>query len=191
MISGSAAHKVVATITILSGLVLKLIGNSDKLLSKSRLLRCLHRPNFNAYMVAGARAISTVASMAGNSTLAQTWSSYASGLYQRMEDLLYSDELNFWIDVVEGTNLLCQGRELKGYYPYRFGVGTNTTQLQGLEAAIEKFLTEYGPPTLETTSPYYTALKNTTYCCQWNGQSWPFSSKSTPPSSHRLSDAMR
>jgi len=90
---------------------------------------------------------------------------------------MYSDELNFWIDVVEDTNLRCEGRELIGYYPYRFDVGTNETMSQGLEAVTttEHFLTEFGPTTLEQTNPYFTALKNTTYCCQWNGQSWPFS----------------
>ncbi|KAK5123300.1 hypothetical protein LTR85_002730 [Meristemomyces frigidus] len=136
-----------------------------------------YRPNFNAYMVANARAISRVASLAGKSALAETWSTYADDLYSRMEDMLYSEELNFWIDVVEGTNLRCEGRELIGYFPYRFDVGTNETFIQGLEAGVdnEHFLTEFGPTTLEQTNPYYTALKNTTYCCQWNGQSWPFS----------------
>lgn len=94
-----------------------------------------------------------------------------------MEKILYSQDLNFWIDVVEGTNIPCGGRELIGYYPYRFDIGTNQTYIDGLSAVLddEHFLTEFGPPTLEQTNPYYTALKNTTYCCQWNGQSWPFS----------------
>lgn len=90
---------------------------------------------------------------------------------------MWSEELQFWIDVVEGTNYKCQGRELIGYYPYRFGIGTNSTYVRGLEYGMdaEHFLTEFGPTTLEQPSPYYTALKNTTYCCLWNGQSWPFS----------------
>ena len=90
---------------------------------------------------------------------------------------MYSDELNFWIDVVEGTNYRCEGRELIGYFPYRFGIGTNATNVAGLEAGLtpEHFLTEFGPTTLERSNPYYTALKNSTNCCVWNGQSWPFS----------------
>ena len=94
-----------------------------------------------------------------------------------MQNHLYSQELNFWIDVVEGTNFRCEGRELIAYFPYRFDVGTNQTYISGLEAELdeEHFLTEYGPTTLEMTNPYYTALKNTTYCCMWQGQSWPFS----------------
>ena len=95
----------------------------------------------------------------------------------KMHDLMWSEELQFWIDVIEGTNYKCQGRELIGYYPYRFGIGTNSTYVRGLEYGLdtEHFVTEFGPTTLEQPSPYYTALKNTTYCCLWNGQSWPFS----------------
>lgn len=94
-----------------------------------------------------------------------------------MQDLLWSNSLQFWIDVVEGTDLACEGRELIGYFPYRFGVGTEEKYVRGLEAALtpEAFITEYGPTTLEQTNPYYTAFKNTTYCCMWQGQSWPFS----------------
>lgn len=105
------------------------------------------------------------------------FSNYADDLYTKMESFLWSDELQFWIDVVEGTNLRCLGRELIGYFPYRFDVGTNETFVRALEAGLtpERFLTEFGPTTLEQTNPYFTALKNTTYCCMWQGQSWPFS----------------
>ena len=84
-----------------------------------------------------------------------------------MQNHLYSHELDFWIDVVQGTNLRCQGRELIAYFPYRFDVGTTQTFISGLEAGMdeEHFLTEFGPTTLEMTSPYFTALKNTTHCC--------------------------
>ena len=111
------------------------------------------------------------------SHLASTWQNYGNDLYEKMQDLLYSRELNFWIDVVEGTNFRCQGRELIAYFPYRFYIGTNQSYISGLEAVLdeEHFLTEYGPTTLEMTYPYYTALKNNTYCCMWQGQSWPFS----------------
>ncbi|KAI6815607.1 hypothetical protein KC327_g9282 [Hortaea werneckii] len=136
-----------------------------------------YRPSFNAYMVANARAISTVAGLAGNDSLAETWSGYADDLYSRMEETLYSDELNFWIDVVEGSNLRCEGRQLIGYFPYWLDVGTDEAKIRGLEAGLtsEHLLTEYGPTTLEQDNPYYTAFKNTTNCCVWNGQSWPFS----------------
>ncbi len=62
-------------------------------------------------------------------------------------------------------------------YPYRFDVGTEDSRLPGIEASLneEVFVAEWGPTTLEKSNPYFTADKNTTYCCIWNGQSWPFS----------------
>lgn len=111
------------------------------------------------------------------SSLSNKWLEYGNDLYTKMQDQLYSPELNFWIDVVQGSDLQCVGRELIGYYPYRFDIGTNQKHLDGLIAALttKNFLTDFGPTTLEQTNPYYTALKNSTYCCMWQGQSWPFS----------------
>ena len=126
-----------------------------------------YRPNFNAYMVAGARAISAVAQLAGDESLAEEWDSFASALYNNMLNMLWNEDLQFWIDVVEITNLQVIGRELIGYFPFRLDVGTNATFVRGLEAGLteHEFLTAYGPTTLEQTNQYYTALKNTTYCC--------------------------
>ncbi|KAF2094936.1 Six-hairpin glycosidase [Rhizodiscina lignyota] len=136
-----------------------------------------YRPNFNAYMVAGARAISQVATLAGNSSLSEQWSARAAAIEERMNSFLWEDSIKWWIDVVEGSNIRAVGRQMIGYFPYRFDVGTNETIVKGLEAGLtsEEFLTEFGPTTLEMTNPYYTALKNLTYCCVWQGQSWPFS----------------
>ena len=132
-----------------------------------------YRPNFNAFMVAGARVISEVAAMSGNTSLAQVWNTSASNLYSRMENKLYDQDINFWIDVVEGTNYEAVGRQLTGYYPYRFDVGTSQQMIQGLEAGLdsEGFISAYGPTTLEQRNPYFTSLKNTTYCCVSTAQS--------------------
>ena len=136
-----------------------------------------YRPDFNAYMVAGARAVSNVAQLNGNTSLASTWIDYASSLYSRMESTLWSNTSQFWIDVVQGTNLRVEGRQLIGLYPYRFDVGTEDSRIPGIEASLNEdaFVSAYGPTTLEQTNPYFTAEKNISYCCLWNGQSWPFS----------------
>ena len=126
-----------------------------------------YRPDFNAYMVAGARTISQVASLAGNAALSEQWAARAAGIEERMTSVLYDNDINFWIDVVEGSNIRAVGRQMIGYYPYRFNIGTNDTNVKGLEAGLtpNEFITEFGPTTLEQTNPYFTALKNLTYCC--------------------------
>lgn len=128
-----------------------------------------YRPDFNAYMVAGARAISEVASLVGNSALSEQWSARASTIEDRMNSVLWERSIQWWIDVVEGSNIRAIGRQLIGFFPYRFGVGTNETFVKALEAGLtpKEFITEFGPTTLEQTNPYYTALKNLTYCCVW------------------------
>lgn len=110
--------------------------------------------------------------MTGQSRLAQEWNITATALLNNMQSLLYDNDLNFWIDVIQGTNQPAVGRQLIGYYPYRFGIGTNSTNIQGLETGLNNkhFLTQFGPTTLEQINPYYTAFKNITYCCLWNGQ---------------------
>ena len=80
-----------------------------------------YRPNFNAYIVAGARAISDVADLAGDSSLAEEWSLVASGLYSKMLDMLWNDDLQFWIDVVEGSNLQVLGRQ--AYWLFSLSTG--------------------------------------------------------------------
>ena len=90
-----------------------------------------YRPDFNAYMVAGAYATAEVASMAGRDDLANTWNDYGDQLLEKMQNQLYSDDLNFWIDVEWETNFRAEGYQLIGYFPYRFGIGTNETNIRG------------------------------------------------------------
>ena len=136
-----------------------------------------YRPSFDTFMVANARAIFAVAAMTGNTSLEVLWNDTATQLYSDMEDLLWNKEIQFWIDVIEDGNILAVGRQMIGLFPYRFDVGTEASRLPGMEAALNEdvFVDFYGPTTLEKTNQYFTADKNVTYCCLWNGQSWPFS----------------
>lgn len=126
-----------------------------------------YRISFNAYMVSAARTISSVATLAHEHDLAQEWNHTASTLDGRMSEMLYDSNLNFWTDVIEGSNERAVGLQLIGYYPYRFGIGTDDAKIRGLEASLtsENFLTEFGPTTLGQDNPYYTDFKNLTYCC--------------------------
>lgn len=123
-----------------------------------------YRPSHNAYMVANSRAIANVAKLSGNNALASVWSEFSSDLEHKMVSLLWNEDLNFWIDVVQGTNMEVIGRQLVGYFPYRFGIGVGTKFQRGLEFPLnsEHFLAEYGPTTLEKTNKYYSAFKNST-----------------------------
>ncbi|KAF1990720.1 Six-hairpin glycosidase, partial [Aulographum hederae CBS 113979] len=136
-----------------------------------------YRPNFNAYMVAGARVISSVAAMTGDMDAADEWNVIANAIYSRMLEYLYDADLNYWVDVVRETEMVVKGRQLQGFFPFRMGVGTDDHFIRGLEESLteEGFIAPFGPTTLEQENRYFTAKKNITYCCIWNGQNWPFS----------------
>ncbi len=135
------------------------------------------RPDFEAFMIANEQAIAEVASLSGQTSLAQQWSAKAATLYKRMQDVLWHNQIQYWIDVVQGTDLQCVGRQLIALFPYRFSVGTDDKYVRGLEASLntESLVSSFGPTTLEQTSIYYEELRNLTYSTPWNGQSWPFS----------------
>ena len=93
-----------------------------------------YRPSFNVYIVANSRAISTTAQLVGNSVLASQWNLTSTALYGNMRHLLWNEDLQFWIDVVAVSNIQALGRELIGYFPYRFDIGTDDQTIKGLEA---------------------------------------------------------
>ena len=57
--------------------------------------------------------------MSGQSDLAQEWNATYSTLLNNMQSLLYDNDINFWIDVIQGTNEPAVGRQEIAYYPYR------------------------------------------------------------------------
>lgn len=126
-----------------------------------------YRPNFNAYMVAGARSIAAVFVLTGDTESAQEWAAKADDLYMSMRGQLFDDELQFWVDVVREDGLKVKGRQLQEFFPFRLGVGTDDEFVRGYEPSLnnEGFLATFGPTTLEQRSPYFTARKNVTYCC--------------------------
>ena len=144
-----------------------------------------YRPSLNAYMVANARAVAEAANMIGNSSLASEFTEHADNIQDAMYAHLWDTKQQFFIDVIRPNNSdlsPIQGREEVGFYPFRFGVGTESKYITPSVNQLfdsEGFFTQYGPPTLEVRNQYYTAEKPSGYCCFWQGQSWPFSSAHT------------
>jgi hypothetical protein len=140
-----------------------------------------YRPNVNAYMVANAHGISSVATQAGDSTTASKFSNIADELERSIYTHLWDPVQNFFVDVIRPNNpdlTRVQGREEVGLFPFRFGVGLDAqyanTSVQQLFDPQGLFAT-YGPTTLEIRNQYFAGTKPGGACCYWNGQSWPFS----------------
>lgn len=155
------------------------------------------RPSFNAYQWADALAISRIADLAGQPTLATKYRDIAAGLKQKSQELLWDPNRKFFFPmsnqrheqdghVVERHTLTYQtgkfagstaGRELHGYVPWAFRMPD-----AGYEAAWQYlmdpnyFAAEYGPTTVERHDPMFLLQP---WCCWWSGQSWPFATTQT------------
>ncbi len=146
------------------------------------------RPSINSYMYANALAIKNIALMDGNDSIAKVFDSKASRIKKELQNQLWNDSLNHFIDRFKVNNAFVKywdyirGRELVSYVPWAFNLPdnnnkfiaawnhlTDTTQLMG----------KYGLRTNEPSYQYY--MKQYRYDqpsgrkeCQWNGPSWPF-----------------
>ncbi|KXJ89066.1 Six-hairpin glycosidase-like protein [Microdochium bolleyi] len=144
-----------------------------------------YRPSHNAYMVANARAVARAAEFAGNSKVQAEYTRMADGIEAAMFKHLWDPKKKFFMDIIRANNpnlTRLEGREQVGVFPFRFGVGLNETYAQPAVDALfdpQGFLTPYGPTTLEVRDPWYMAEKPDSYCCYWNGQSWPYSTSHT------------
>ncbi|KAK7740020.1 hypothetical protein SLS62_011163 [Diatrype stigma] len=144
------------------------------------------RPNHNAYMVANARAIARAAKLTGNEATEATFGELANTLEAAIFRRMWAPEQEFFMDIIRPGNpnlTRLTGREQVGLFPYRFGIGLDESHAQPAVDALfdpDGFLSPYGPTTLERRDPWFMAEKeDPSYCCYWNGMSWPFSTSHT------------
>ncbi|KAH7035882.1 Six-hairpin glycosidase-like protein [Microdochium trichocladiopsis] len=144
-----------------------------------------YRPSHNAYMVANCRAVARAAEFAGNAQVQAEYTKMADDIEAAMFKHMWDPKKQFFMDIIRPNNpnlTRLDGREQVGVFPFRFGIGLNETYAQPAVDALfdtQGFLTPYGPPTLEVRDPWYMAEKPDSYCCYWNGQSWPYSTSHT------------
>ncbi|KAH8691376.1 Six-hairpin glycosidase-like protein [Talaromyces proteolyticus] len=140
-----------------------------------------YRPSHNAYMVGNARAVSETAKLAGQNSVAANFTNLADALETAMYEHLWNPDQQFFVDVIRPDNpnlTQLQGREEVGLFPFRFGIGLEDKYCTSPSEELfdpQGFYTTYAPATLEVRNEYYSATKPNSYCCYWNGQSWPFS----------------
>ena len=138
-----------------------------------------YRPSINAYMVANARAIASVASQAGKADVAKNFTMIADKIQDAMYARLWDPEQEFFVDVIrpDNPNLnFIDGREEVGLFPFRFGIGLDKKYtVPSIQQLFDPqgFYAPYGPTTLEIRNKYFTA--EVPGCCWWQGQSWPYS----------------
>ncbi|MCH1493870.1 MAG: discoidin domain-containing protein [Rubripirellula sp.] len=158
-----------------------------------------YRPSFNSYMYADALAISRIASLAGESELAQRYANKAAALKAKMIELMWDPKRQFFFPVLkndeerDGYQLKAltrtyesgryagdpHGRELIGYVPWQFGLVQGEHQYDVAWKKLmdrDGFYADYGPSFVERHDPMF---KITNHCCWWSGQSWPYATTQT------------
>jgi hypothetical protein len=139
-----------------------------------------YRATINSYMYGDARAIATIARLAGNSATARLFNNKASMIRQQLQKLLWDKEARFFKVLPKTTGArLCDTRELHGYTPWFFNL-PDSGYSSAWQFLMDQryFFAPYGPTTAEQASPRF-SLAYEGHECQWNGPSWPLSTSIT------------
>ena len=130
-------------------------------------------------------AISNIANLAGQSSIASTFASQASSLQTNLQNNLWDSSQQFFEHMARDdnpSNALLGAREIMGYIPWMFDMpATDNTAYSAAFAQLQNtagFASPYGPLSAENRSSGF--MKDAySGCCHWDGPSWPFGTAQT------------
>ena len=138
------------------------------------------RPTINSYMYGNARALASIAALAGDSSLRAEYEEKAAKLRKLVEERLWDRDAKFFETVLE-TGAFAGVREEQGYTPWYFDLPEPG---KGYEEAWKQlmnpqgFYAPFGPTTAERRHPGF-QIADHGDDCQWNGPNWPFATTIT------------
>lgn len=139
-----------------------------------------YRPTINPYMYGNAIAISRMAELAGQKSLAGAFRRRASRIKELVQEHLWDAEAKFFKVLPRGQDqTLVDVRELYGYTPWYFNLpdaGYPEAWQQLMDP--QGFYAPFGPTTTEQRHLRFTTSYEG-HECQWNGPSWPFATSVT------------
>ncbi len=160
----------------------------EESISGSRRNRNL-RPTINSYMFANARAIASIARIAGNAAVAEEFDAKAKELRQRVLANLWDDEAQFF-KVRLDNGRFSSAREAIGFIPWMFGLpdpGDPRYAAAWLQFTDPGgFRAPFGITTAERRHPEFRSHGIGT--CEWDGAVWPFATSQTL---YALANALR
>lgn len=153
------------------------------------------RPSINSYQFGNALAISHLATLANEPTVAADYADRAERLRAAVLAQLWDPELQHFTDrftrstPTAKAGEFIRGRELVGYVPWLYGLPLASDSAKTSSAwkhvlDPQQLAGPYGLRTVEPSYPRYltqyrydgpTGLRE----CQWNGPSWPFQTSQT------------
>jgi len=139
------------------------------------------RPTINSYMVANARALSTIAEMVGNDSLKRNYDTKAAELTTLLLDSLWDEKDSFFKTRVEKGGGLHPAREAIGFIPWGFHiVPDHRFYAEAWSQVIDTagFKAPWGLTTAERREPTF-RTRGSGHGCEWDGAIWPFASSQT------------
>ncbi|WP_197526982.1 MGH1-like glycoside hydrolase domain-containing protein [Pirellulimonas nuda] len=135
------------------------------------------RPTINCYMAANARAIASIAALAGRAELAEEFSSKVEALTDLIVESLWHADAEFFKARLE-TGGLSDAREAIGFIPWTFGVaGPEHAAAWRQIKDPNGFWAPCGLTTAERRHPEFRSHGVGT--CEWDGAVWPFATSQT------------
>jgi hypothetical protein len=135
------------------------------------------RPTINSYMAANARAIASIATVAGKQDIAAQFDSKADSLRSQMIEQLWDKDAQFFkARLVDGS--LSSAREAIGYTPWTFNLAEpkHAAAWQQIREP-SGFHAPRGLTTAERRHPDFRS--HGTGTCEWDGAVWPFATSQT------------
>ena len=148
------------------------------------------RPTINSYMFGNARAIASIARLAGKPKLATEFDTKAATLKQLTQDHLWDPDAKFFKVLLAPNSLVASvpfvpsrfstAREAIGFLPWMFSLPDRGS---GYEAAWSQFTdpqgfaAPFGLTTAERRQPLFRS--HGVGHCEWDGAVWPFATSQT------------
>ena len=135
-----------------------------------------YRPTLNSYMYGDALAISKIAFLMNQKSLADMFAKKAADLKKTILNILWDRKNCFFQVLSEKTNRLADVRELLGYTPWYFNIPDNGYEKAWLQLMDKDgFYSPFGPTTAEQRHPEFCSEhEGQSIDCYWDGPSWPF-----------------
>lgn len=129
----------------------------------------------NSAMSAGARAISEMAAMLGNTEESEKYRKIADDIAISMLNRLWDDNDKFFFELTQKEKHRIIGKESNCYAPWAFSIMPDTEEYsQAWKYLMDEnvFLEKFGITTLEKGNPHY--MQSFNHGCLWNGPVWPY-----------------
>jgi hypothetical protein len=137
------------------------------------------RPTINSYMFGNARAIATIARLAGRAELAREFEADAERIRSLAVETLWNDEHAFF-EVRREDGALAHVREAIGFIPWYFSMPPPGRGYERAWAQLDDpdgFRAPFGITTAERRHPRFRSHGIGT--CEWDGALWPYATSQT------------